>query len=337
MVTVDIVLLCTEDATDTERCAAEGRHGIGGIDAPHPARHIQTHGMVGIGRNQQRIGHAYRDGGGGKIFAQGVGDIPGQGPVNDGSANGGQCVISLRYTFEHHRNLMLAGDKQCSLGDYRDGRDTVHACRNDAAQAVGIRDGTAAARRNAQGRIQYGHIGGSQVAKAIEDGQHHHHSGYGHGNTGHRHKGDDIDRIVRVSCPQVAKSYTQHRHRCHDVSVVGLGCVHADSVVRCPVVYAVGGEKSVDILGIVQRIVHEECQLRRFTQLIAHALRQFVAYGLGRGIDALDDFGRALGRENRQISASHRQIGANAYSADTHQRTMSLGCLQAEQFAELLL
>ena len=112
--------------------------------------------------------------------------------------------------------------------------------------------------------------------------------------------------------------------------IVGLGSVRAivsGSSVRLGIAYAVGGEKTVDILGIVQRIIHEECQFGRLTQLITHALSQFVAYSLGRGIDTLDDFGRPLGGEYGQIGASHRQVGADTHGADTHQRAMGLGGL----------
>ena len=56
-------------------------------------------------------------------------------------------------TLKYYRNLMLAGDEQCTLGDYRDSRNTGHACRNDATQTIGIGDGSAATRRYAQGRI----------------------------------------------------------------------------------------------------------------------------------------------------------------------------------------
>ena len=45
---------------------------------------------------------------------------------------------------KYYRNLMLAGDEQCTLGDYRDSRNTGHACRNDATQTVGIGDGSTA-------------------------------------------------------------------------------------------------------------------------------------------------------------------------------------------------
>ena len=91
------------------------------------------------------------------------------------------------------------------------------------------------------------------------------------------------------------------------------------------------------MLYVVERVVNEEAQLGNDAQLVSDACTQFVAYGLGIGIDVVDDLFAPFGGEDAQISGADAQVGTDACACHRHHDASHHACLALEDEAKLFL
>ena len=96
-------------------------------------------------------------------------------------------------------------------------------------------------------------------------------------------------------------------------------------------------KKLIDVLRIVQAVVHEELELRDDAKLEAGALSEFVADLLHVGIDVVADFLGTFAGEDAQIAAAHAHVGTDAAGCDGHEDTACGLGLSLEDVAQLLL
>ena len=91
------------------------------------------------------------------------------------------------------------------------------------------------------------------------------------------------------------------------------------------------------MLNIIQRIVHEELQLRDDAELLADAGTEFVAHLSLVGVDVLYDSLRLLAGEDAEIDAAHAEVRADAAGTHTHQHPSHRTGLLLKDIAQLLL
>ena len=91
------------------------------------------------------------------------------------------------------------------------------------------------------------------------------------------------------------------------------------------------------MVDVVERIVDKEFQFGNDAQLIAQTTAQLVAQFAHIAVDIFQNFGRALGREDAEIAATHAEVGADTYGADRYEYAVEAGRLFLEYIAQFLL
>ena len=155
-----------------------------------------------------------------------------------------------------------------------------------------------------------------QIAKTIEDAHHAYHGGGGHTDTHHGNGGDDVDGVVAFLGKEVAPG---------DEGVEQHGEMGSEF------------EKTVDVFGVVERVVDEKLQFRDDTQLVSHAFAQFETQGGGVGVDVAHDFFAALRGKYAQVGAADAHVGTNVGFAHADEHAVHGFRLKEEYFAQLLL
>ncbi len=88
---------------------------------------------------------------------------------------------------------------------------------------------------------------------------------------------------------------------------------------------------------IVQRVVHEELELRDDAELFADASAEFIADLSLVRVDVLHYLLGFLAWEDAEIDAAHTQVGTDAASTDAHQDAPHRTGLLLEDVAQFLL
>ena len=96
-------------------------------------------------------------------------------------------------------------------------------------------------------------------------------------------------------------------------------------------------QQPVNVLGIVQRVVHEELEFGDDAQLVACAQTELETNLPHIGVDVVADFLCPFAGEDAQVSAADAHVGADA--ADTHADEHTTGglSLALKDVAEFLL